>query len=147
MNQTKFEPIFKYMGVQWWRVSHLSDTSYMLNNDAQAGGNNSEAQKQLSALLDGSAAAFAHTSDPTKSDRPVLRDWPTAYGSHNKSAPKKEFPDSMTVNVIGGSFGTGSVLVSKDTKKASSSREKAVECGRVLHRCEFINSILEEVSV
>ena len=135
------------MGIPWWRVSHLSDIPYLLNNDVQAGGDNSPAQRRLSALLSGSAAAFAHTANPTESEGEVLKEWPEAYEGQSKEAMKKEFPEDANVYVVGGTFGSGSAAVSKEVKEGSSPREKAVEWEKVLQRCEFINSILDEVSV
>lgn len=73
MNQTKYEPILKYMNVPQWRVCHLSDIPYMLNEDVAAGGDNSRAQRELSAILSGSAAAFAHTGNPSSSKGACLQ--------------------------------------------------------------------------
>lgn len=67
MNQTKFGPILKRMSVPQWRVCHLSNIPYMLNEDVAAAGDNSAVQRDLSALLSGSTAAFAHTGNPTES--------------------------------------------------------------------------------
>ena len=147
MNQTKFEPIFKRMGVPWWRVSHLSDIPYMLNNDDQTAGDNSAAQKRLSALLSGSTAAFAHTSDPTMSDGEVLQDWPVAYDDRSKSALEKDVPEAMNVYVVGGDYGSGPASISTGENEGLSPLDAAVAWEKLLKRCGFINSILEEVGV
>ena len=146
MNQTKFEPIFGYMGIPHWRVSHLSDIPYILNSDAAGGADNSPAQQQLSALLSGSAAAFAHTSDPTMSDGQVLRDWPTAFEGLGKEALDKEHPDAMKVYVIGGSYGSGSASI-PTSNGARTARQEALEKEKIIQRCRFINSIQEEIGV
>ena len=146
MNQTKFEPIFGYMGIPHWRVSHLSDIPYILNSDAAGGADNSPAQQQLSALLSGSAAAFAHTSNPTISDGKVLRDWPTAFGGQSKKSLKKEHPEAMQVYVIGGPYGSGSASIPMNNA-AGSARQKALEQEKIIQRCHFINSIQEEIGV
>ena len=146
MNQTKFEPVYKYMGIPHWRVSHLSDISYILNSDAASGADNSLSQQRLSALLSGSAAAFAHTGNPTISDGLVLRDWPRAYEDQNKQALKKEHPDAMKVYLVGGPHGTGpaSIQIGGQTRSA---REEALAREKLMLRCQFINSIQEEIGV
>lgn len=73
MNQTKFGPIFQYMGVPQWHVSHLSDISYLMNENVGAGGENRAAQQDLSALLSGSVAAFAHSGNPAISRGRALK--------------------------------------------------------------------------
>lgn len=84
MNQTKFGPIFAYMGVPEWRVAHLSDIPYVMNENVAAGGDNSLAQQEFSAQLSGSVAAFAWTGDPTVATAVkganFLMDWPVAFG-------------------------------------------------------------------
>lgn len=65
MNQTEFGPIYTYMCVPEWRVAHLSDMPYVMNEDVVAGGYNGTPRRELSALLSGSFAGFAYTGDPT----------------------------------------------------------------------------------
>ena len=148
MNQTKFEPIWKYIGVPYWHVAHLSDIPYMLNHDAAGGGDNSPAQQHLSSLVSGSAAAFAYTGDPTSSRAQVLRDWPTAWSGVSKDAAKAEFPDKMNIYVIGGPHGEGVAQIMKgEGEQGQNARERAVSRERLFERCEFINFILDEIGV
>lgn len=148
MNQTKFGPIFQYMGLPQWRVSHLSDIPYILNEDVAAGGDNSADQRELSALLSGSAAAFAHTGDPTVSKGRTFNDWPIASSDQSRQALGSEYPEELSLYVIGGPHGSGPAAVtSRKGGGAVSEREKALAWEKVIERCHFINSIQEEIGV
>ena len=147
MNQTRYGPVFDRMGIGFWRVSHLSDIPYMLNGQVAGGGDNSPTQQRLSELLSGSAAAFAYSGDPSVSSGKTLGNWPLAYQGSSKKALKKEFPDELTVQVVGGPYGPGSASVSRTARKEASPRVRALEWERLLERCEFINSINAEIGV
>ena len=146
MNQTKYGPILQYMGVPQWRVSHLSDIPYILNEDVAAGGDNSPAQQALSALLSGSAAAFAYTGSPTTSRGRTLQNWPIAYPDQSRQALSKVYPEKLNLYVVGGSQGSGPATIASGSG-ATSAREKALAWERVIERCSFINSILGEIGV
>lgn len=105
VNQTKFGPIFQYMGIPRWRINYLSNTPYLMNEDVTAGGDNSPDQQDLFALLSGSIAAFAHSGDPTISNGRTFNDWPIAYPDQSEQAPSKEHPDHSNLYVVGGSQG------------------------------------------
>ncbi len=136
------------MGVPQWRVSHLSDIPYILNEDVAAGGDNSAAQRDLSALLSGSAAAFAYTGDPTASRGLSLKNWPIAYSQQSRQALSKEYPEELSVYVIGGPHGSGpATIASRKGSEAASEREKALAWEKVIERCSFINSIREQIDV
>ena len=143
MNQTKFGPIYAYMGVPEWRVAHLSDIPYMMN--VAAGGDNSPAQQQLSAQVSGSFAAFAWTGNPTAATWAkgvkALKDWPVAFskGQHG--------PEELKVFVIGGEQGGGAATASITGGSEGSQRDKAVAWEKVIERCAFINSITDEIGV
>lgn len=145
MNQTRFEPIWKMMGVPHWRVAHLSDIPYILNGDVEAGGDNSPKQRQLAALLSGSAAAFANSADPNK----ILQEWPTMYEGNSNAAMTNDFPEQITVNIIGGQYGTGPACIAKYGKVIDSDRARALLQEKLFERCEFINSaqVREEIGV
>ena len=148
MNQTKFGPVFEYMGIPHWRVSHLSDIPYVLNGDVAGGGDNGARQQDLSALLSGSVAAFAHMGDPTVSEGRVLANWPVAYQVQSKQALQKEHPEEMNVYVVGGPHGNGAGTITHEKNDQSTSeRESALAWERLNERCGFINSILEEIGV
>ena len=136
------------MGVPQWRVSHLSDIPYVLNEDVAAGGDNSAAQQDLSALLSGSAAAFTYTGDPTVSKGRILNNWPVAYPDQSSQALSKAYPEKLNVYVVGGPQGSGSATVASDESTSTASeRAKALAWEKVVERCSFINSIQEEIGV
>lgn len=148
MNQTKFGPILKYMGVPQWRVCHLSDIPYMLNEDVAAGGDNSAAQRELSALLSGSAAAFAHTGNPSDSDGRVFKDWPLAYPDRIEQVLAKEHPENLSIYIVGGPAGSGPANIAPERMGGTAGeRERALAGEKLIERCNFINSILEEIGV
>ncbi|KAL8706320.1 MAG: hypothetical protein Q9201_000639 [Fulgogasparrea decipioides] len=148
MNQTKYEPILKYMNVPQWRVCHLSDIPYMLNEDVAAGGDNSRAQRELSAMLSGSAAAFAHTGNPSSSNGHVFKEWSIAYPDRSKQTLAKEQPEGMNIYVVGGSEGSGPAHIASGRQSdGSGEREKALAWEKLFERCSFINSIQEEIGV
>ena len=85
-NQTKFTPVFEQIGVPQWRVSHLSDIPYLLNEDVAAGADNWGAQKELSRRFAGSVAAFAWTGDVNVASGGEGYDgWPPAYGDLDRA--------------------------------------------------------------
>lgn len=147
MNQTKFGPILQYMGVPQWRVSHLSDIPYLMNEDVAAGGDNSPGQQDLSVLLSGSVAAFAYSGDPTISRGRTFKDWPVAYSDQSTQALSKEYPAELSLYVVGGPQGNGPANMSSGTGSGASEREIALAWEKVMERCSFINSILEEIGV
>lgn len=97
MNQTKFTPIFQRIGIPHWRVIHLSDFPYILKSNVSAGGDNNPAQQDLSAMLSGSAAAFAYTGDPTISPGRGFKDWPVAYQNRSRQALEKDYLDELSL--------------------------------------------------
>ena len=147
MNQSKFGPVFEYMGVPEWKVSHLSDIPYLMNEDVAAGADNSPAQRELSAHLSSSIAAFAWTGDPTATTTKGAKgfwDWPVAFGGDGHG----HGPERLKVFVVGGQEGSGvATAVSGGGSEGSSSRDKAVAWEKVIERCAFINSITEELGV
>ena len=148
MNQTKFGPVFQYMGVPQWRLSHLSDIPYIFNEDVSAGGDNSAAQRDLSSLLSGSATAFAYTGDPTASRGRCLKDWPIAYSDRSTQTLSRDYPLELSLNLVGGPQGNGpATLVSGDVSNTAQGRAKALAWEKVIDRCQFINSILDEIGV
>ncbi len=136
------------MGVPQWRVSHLSEIPYILNEDVAAGGDNSAAQRALSALLSGSAAAFAYTGDPNISRGKTLNNWPRAYPDQSRQALSTEHPQKLTLYVVGGPLGGGpATIASQQGTQIVSALEKALAWERIIERCSFINSIQEEIGV
>lgn len=119
-----------------------------MNEDVTAGGDNSPAQQDLSALLSGSIAAFGYLGDPTISEGRTFKDWPIAFPDQSGQALSKEHPENLSLYVVGGSEGSGPASVSSGTSgDAESGREKALAWEKVIDRCGFINSIQEEIGV
>ena len=148
MNQTRFAPVFQQIGVPQWRVSHLSDIPYLMNENVTFGGDNDWPQEALSALMSGSAAAFAHTGDPTSSRGQVLGFWPTAYAGQTGEVLNSDYPEELNLYVIGGPYGTGAArLIPQQTHTRFSKREQALAWEKVIDRCHFINSIHAEIGV
>ena len=142
MNQTKFGPIYAYMGVPEWRVAHLSDIPYLMNEDVAAGADNGPAQRDLSAQMSSSIAAFAWTGDPTATKGANgFKDWPVAFGQDERGSEKLE------LLVVGGEKGTGVATATIGVGREASPRDEAVAWEKVIERCAFINSITEELGV
>lgn len=145
-NQTKFGPILDCMGVPQWRVSHLADIPYFMNEDVIAGGNNSAPQKELSELLSGSVAAFAHTGDPNSSEGKAFKGWPLGYEGQTAEALRSDYPERLEMYVMGGPYGNGPARIASSTAHLRfTARELAWE--KVIDRCRFINSIHAEIGV
>ena len=118
----------------------------MLNEDVGAGGDNSAAQRDLSAFLSGSAAAFAHTGDPTVSPGRVFTNWPVAYPDQSKQALAKAQPEQMSVYIVGGPEKSGPANTGLNVEGAEE-RQKALASEQLFERCNFINSIQAEIGV
>ena len=133
------------MGVPEWRVAHLSDIPYLMNENVAAGGDNSPAQQELSAQLSGSVAAFAWTGNPTVATAAKgakgLKDWPVAFGKGEQG------PEKLKVFVVGGEKGSGAATATTGDGSQGSQRDQAVAWEKVVERCAFINSITEEIGV
>ena len=160
MNQTKFTPVLKQIGVPFWKVVHLSEVSFILNSDVNPGGDNSEKQKSLSKQLSSSVIAFAWTGNPNVLEtagskiKEGFSDWPTAF----EAKATQEVNDGIeeaSIFVVGGKNGSGGATIRRgeartgvdDDEKGASSRDKAIAWEKLIERCEFINSITAEIGV
>ena len=136
------------MGVPQWRVCHLSDIPYLLNEDVAAGGDNSGPQKTLSTLLSGSVAAFAYTGDPNVASGQHFQNWPIAYPDQSKQALSIDYPEKLSIYVMGGPNGNNpGTITSGEGSGATEGLEQALAWEKLLERCNFINSIQEEIGV
>ena len=148
MNQTKFAPVFERIGVPEWRISHLSDIPYILNENVAAGADNSEPQQELSELLSGSVAAFAWTGDPSVRDekgKKGISRWPEAYLPLRIG--DSQGPDGVSLFVVGGETGSGPAEARSGETGEGTQRDRAVAWEKVVERCAFINSITDELGV
>lgn len=140
-NQTRFTPVFTYMGVSFWGVSHLSDVPYIFNVQDLPGGIDSS-PAQLAAARELSSQIIAFVNQRTLASRgssnfPV--DWEPAYVNHNAAALKSEQPQSINIKVFGGPDGSGLAATSRQGKPAST-RDQWVADEKLFARCGFINS-------
>ena len=130
------------MGVLEWKVAHLSDIPYLMNEDVAAGADNSPAQRDLSAHLSSSIAAFAWTGDVTATKGVNgFKEWPVAFGKD------KQGPEKLELLVVGGEEGTRVATATIGGGREPSPRDKAVAWEKVIERCAFINSITDEIGV
>ncbi|PWY80821.1 alpha/beta-hydrolase [Aspergillus sclerotioniger CBS 115572] len=131
-NATRYAPVFEMMGVPMWRVAHLSDIPYVMNNGNVGGGaDNSPEQMELSQLVSRRVIGFAHDGRPGE-------EWPAAFLGGSEELPK-ESPGRVSIQVFGGPV-PGPVTVRKDASDATAA-EQAVLWEKLFDRCEFINSV------
>lgn len=111
LNQSVLTPIFQGAGMPYIGVAHGSDTNYIFNGVFPEGDMSKE-DKALSERLSRSLINFAYTGKPisnTKTGK-QFEAWLEAFGNGI------EIPnlDSFNLQVIGGPFGTGSVVVTNE---------------------------------
>ncbi|PVI04050.1 lipase [Periconia macrospinosa] len=140
-NSTRFTPVFETIGVPMWRVSHLSDIPYALNNQQLSGGaDNSAMQLELSKKFSRRVAQFVTFGKPDGAIEDTEA-WPPAFASVTGEELRGEYPSSISFKLTGGPFGPRSVTVSKiPPKETSSQAEEAANWEKIIRRCEFINS-------
>ncbi|PYI02705.1 lipase [Aspergillus sclerotiicarbonarius CBS 121057] len=129
-NATRYGPVFEMMGVPMWRVAHLSDIPYVMNNGNLGGGaDNSPEQMELAGLVSRQVIGFAYDGRPGD-------EWPAAFlgGELSKGSPGR-----LSIQVFGGPV-PGAVTVNKDASHATLA-EQAVVWEKLFERCEFINSV------
>jgi carboxylesterase type B len=140
-NSTRFTPVFEMIGVPMWRVSHLSDIPYALNNQQLSGGaDNSAAQVVLSKLFSQRIVKFITSGAPDQdgNDRDA---WPTAFAGATRQELEDEYPSQLSFKITGGPYGRRPVTITKPpSKSVSSEANDAVYWERLFERCEFINS-------
>ena len=113
-----------------------------MNEDVAAGADNSPAQRDLSAHMSSSIAAFAWTGDPTATKGANgFKEWPVAFGKDGQGS------ENLELLVIGGEEGSGVATATIGGGREGSPRDEAVAWEKVVERCAFINSITEELGV
>ncbi|BCR98733.1 uncharacterized protein AKAW2_40416A [Aspergillus luchuensis] len=134
-NATRYAPVFEMMGVPMWRVAHLSDIPYVMNNaNLEGGANNSPEQMELAREVSRQVIGFAHDASPSDT-------WPAAFSGISEQGLSKDTPDQLSIQVFGGPVGSRATRVSIDADAGGSTEaEKAVLWERLFDRCEFINS-------
>ncbi|PWY89234.1 alpha/beta-hydrolase [Aspergillus heteromorphus CBS 117.55] len=137
-NATRYTPVFEAMGVPMWRVAHLSDIPYVLNNPGLVGGaDNSDDQRELGRTVSRAIIGFVHSGTPQSE----ARSWPFAFSGIATEQLLGDYPTKLTIQVFGGDQHAETVTVSKDDdSKRRTVVENAVSWERLFDRCEFINS-------
>jgi carboxylesterase type B len=136
-NATRYTPAFEMMGVLMWRVAHLSDIPYVLNNQGLM--DHSGPQLKLSRMISRSIARFANAGSP-KGSVGGVEAWPAAFEGVSKKELMTESPSKLSLELFGGPFGTRPVTISKDSEGEVSEAKQAVAWEKLFERCEFINS-------
>ncbi|KAI2891886.1 hypothetical protein CBS63078_9585 [Aspergillus niger] len=134
-NATRYAPVFEVMGVPMWRVAHLSDIPYVMNNAKLEGGaDNSPEQMKLAREVSRQVIGFVHDASPSEA-------WPAAFFGISEQGLSKDSPDQLSIQTFGGPMGSRAVTVRKGADTSGSTEaEKAVLWERLFDRCEFINS-------
>ncbi|KAI2471288.1 alpha/beta-hydrolase [Annulohypoxylon bovei var. microspora] len=139
-NATRYTPVFENMGVPFWRVAHLSDIPYVLNNQHLGGGaDNSAPQLELSKMMSRNIVKFVTSGTPGGGDGGAEA-WPPAFAGVTEEELKKEFPSKISLKLFGGPYGNAPVSVSKDGNEVTTEAEQALRWEKMFERCEFLNS-------
>lgn len=149
-NATRYTPVFASMGVPMWRVAHLSDIPYVLNNRHLRGGaDNSAQQLELARLVTRSIAMYVTSGVPDQVLDGV-HSWPPAFADATQSELENEFPGRISLQLFGGTDRSTPVTIFRDDDNTPKTRaEQALIWEKLFHRCEFINSrkVREETGV
>nr|XP_001393692.2 hypothetical protein ANI_1_1342084 [Aspergillus niger CBS 513.88] len=134
-NATRYAPVFEIMGVPMWRVAHLSDIPYVLNNaNLEGGADNSPEQMKLARKVSRKVIGFAYDASPSEA-------WAAAFSGISEQGLSKDSPDQLSIQTFGGPMGSRAVTVRKGADTSGSTEaEKALLWERLFDRCEFINS-------
>ncbi|KAI1384570.1 lipase [Hypoxylon trugodes] len=133
-NSTRYAPSFEMMGVQMWRVAHLSDIPYVLNAQHLERADNSEKQLQLSKAISTKIVKFVTSGVPE--DR-----WPAAFANATMGDLKGEFPNKLSLQLLGGPHHNMPITIDKSgDEDTGTAAEQAVRWEKLFGRCEFINS-------
>ncbi|KAJ5173918.1 Carboxylesterase type B [Penicillium coprophilum] len=139
-NQTRYTPVFDFMGVSMWGVAHLSDIPYLFVNDhLGAGADNSDDQLALARDFSRTIIQFVH---PKASDD-RLQSWPPAFSKDFAKPSTGDVPSHISLQLFGGPHGSVPTTCSEDTgadMEAMTDAEKALHWENLFSRCAFLNS-------
>lgn len=140
-NSTRYTPVFETIGVPMWRVSHLSDIPYALNNQHLNGGaDNSAAQIALSKSFSRRIVKFIVSGAPDH-DGDGEDAWPSAFAGATGQELKGDYPRRISFKLTGGLYGERPVTITNPRPNSSSTEaDDAAYWGKLFERCEFINS-------
>ncbi|KAL6239888.1 hypothetical protein BDW75DRAFT_248673 [Aspergillus navahoensis] len=124
-NETRYTPVFDYMGVSMWGAAHLSDIPYLFYND------------HLGRMI----IQFVHGSPKRANDR--LRSWPPAFSNDSSKSSTGDVPSHISVQLFDGPYGSVPVRCSKGNGAADvevmTAAEKALHWEQLFSRCAFLN--------
>jgi len=127
LNQSMLTPLWKGAGMPHIKVSHGSDTNYIFNGLFPEG-QVSEDDEKLSRDFSVAFINFANSGIPSDVD---TGNWPEAF-SQNDTSPLGSTPHSLTLQVVGGSYGTGSALLGFEKLLDEGRGERILEFGEGL---------------
>jgi hypothetical protein len=127
LNQSMLTPLWKGAGMPHIKVSHGSDTNYIFNGLFPEG-QVSEDDEKLSREFSVAFINFANSGIPSEVD---TGSWPEAF-SQNDTAPMRSTPRSLTLQVVGGPYGTGSALLGFEKLLDEGREEQVLEFGEGL---------------
>ncbi|KAJ5504748.1 Carboxylesterase type B [Penicillium fimorum] len=140
-NQTRYTPVFDFMGVSMWGVAHLSDIPYLFNNDhLGAGADNSDAQLALARDFSRTIIQFVHGT-PKESDD-WLQSWPPAFSNELSKSSIGDLPSHISVQLFGGPHGSAPTRCSEGIgadMDLMTDAEKALHWEKLFGRCAFLN--------
>jgi carboxylesterase type B len=140
-NETRYTPVFDYMGVSMWGVAHLSDIPYLFYNDhLRAGADNSDPQLELARNFSRTIIQFAHGTPQEAGDR--LQSWLPAFSDHSLKSSRSDMPSHISVQVFGGPHGSGCATCSENTGVELgdlTDAAKALHWEKLFDRCAFLN--------
>ncbi|KAJ5280742.1 alpha/beta-hydrolase [Penicillium angulare] len=136
-NATRFAPAYEIMGVPMWRVAHLSDIPYVLNNLHMDGPvDNSAAQLALGLEMSRAVVRFVNHGSP---EGEVM--WPAAFRHVSSEELDEDSVKRFTMKLFGGPHGSQYVAAQENRAADElNSSEQAVDWEQLFKRCEFINS-------
>ncbi|KAJ5437253.1 Carboxylesterase type B [Penicillium cf. griseofulvum] len=141
-NQTRYTPVFDFMGVSMWGVAHLSDIPYLFNNDhLGAGADNSDAQLALAQDFSRTIIQFVHGT-PKGADE-WLQSWPPAFSDDFSKSSTADVPNHISLQLFGGPHGSVSTKCSDGIEadvEVMTDAEKALHWEKLFSRCAFLNS-------
>lgn len=140
-NATRFTPAYEAMGVPMWRVAHLSDIPYVLNNPHMDGPvDNSEKQLGLGLEMSRAIVKFVYHGSPGEAGSGKGVVWPAAFQDVFGEELEEEYVKRFTVKLFGGPHGSQYVAARENrAEEELSPSEQAVGWEQLFKRCEFIN--------
>lgn len=136
LNQSMLTPFWKGAGMPHVKVSHGSDTNYIFNGlfpEGQVTENDEKLSRDFSVAF----INFAYSGIPSGVD---TGSWPEAF-PQDDTAPLGSAPQSLTLQVVGGPYGTGSVVLGSKNQLGKESGEQILEFAELTGEQELLPGI------